>query len=238
LNILAIIPARGGSKGIPRKNIQPLAGKPLVSYVILAALHASSVTRTVVSTDDQEIAEIALQYGAEVPFLRPAELAGDEVPDFPVLLHVVNHLREHEGWNAEVLVHLRPTYPLITPDDIDQAVTKLLDSQADSARTVCLVSYHPYLMYVLKDRRLLPLMETDRTYFRRQDLPPIYRTSGVDVTRTKVLFEERRILGGHIQAVITEPDRVIDIDTPHELALAECLLRVLQKHGDVPGWWR
>jgi len=238
LNILAIIPARGGSKGIPRKNIQPLAGKPLVSYVILTAFHASSVTRTVVSTDDQEIAEVALQYGAEVPFLRPAEFAGDKVPDFSVLLHAVNYLREHEGWNAEILVHLRPTYPLITPDDIDQAVTKLVNSRADSVRTVCLVSYHPYWMKILKDERLLPLMETDRPYFRRQDLPPVYRTSGVDVTRTKILLEERRILGDHIQAVITEPDRVIDIDTPHELALAECLLCMFQKRGEVPDWWR
>lgn len=238
MNILTIIPARGGSKDIRRKNIQPLAGKPLISYVILTALHASSATRTVVSTDDQEIAEVALQYGAEVPFLRPAELAGDKVPDFPVLLHAVNHLQENEGWSAEILIHLRPTYPLIIPVDIDQAVAKLLDSQADSVRTVCSVSYHPYWMKVLKDERLLPLMETHQPYFRRQDLPPVYRTSGVDVTRTRVLLEERRILGDNIQAVTTEPDRVIDIDTYHDLALAECLLRLFRKRDGVPSWWR
>lgn len=238
MDTLAVIPARGGSKGIQRKNIQPLGGKPLVSYVIQAAIHSSSVTRTVVSTDDPEIARVAREYGAEVPFLRPAELSGDTVPDLPVLLHAVDFLREAEGWHPEVLVHLRPTYPLILPEDIDQAVSRLVASQAHSVRTVCPVSYHPYLMRVLEQSWLLPLMETGQAFYRRQDMPPVYRTSGVDATRTRLIIEEHRIIGDRVQAVITDPERVIDIDTPHDLALAECLLSMSRNSDSAPWWWR
>ena len=119
VNVLAIVPARGGSKGVLRKNLYQLGGKPLIAYVIRAGITSRTVTRTIVSTDDDEIADVAKTLGAEVPFKRPGNLAGDDVPDFPVLAHAVKRLEEDENWRADVLVHLRPTYPLITPDDID-----------------------------------------------------------------------------------------------------------------------
>ena len=238
MNVLAIIPARGGSKSLPRKNLRLLAGKPLIYYVIQTALHSVSTNRTIVSTDDQQISDMAQEYGAEVPFRRPLELSGDAVPDFPVLLHAVNYLQENEDYYPDIVVHLRPTYPLIIPEDIDRTVTSLIDNQVDSARTICPVSYHPYWMKELTDGWLVPLMETKGVAYRRQDLPPIYRTSGVDATKTRCLTEEQRIIGEHVRAVLTDRERVIDIDTSHDLILAECLLNILKKDIRAPDWWK
>ncbi len=124
--VLALIPARGGSKGIPRKNIRPFAGYPLIAFSIAAGLQAESVTRVVVTTDDEEIAEVAREYGAEVPFLRPAELAQDRTTDLPVFQHALNWLSEHEDYHPQVVVHLRPTTPIRPPDLVDRSVGLLL----------------------------------------------------------------------------------------------------------------
>jgi len=121
MQILAIIPARGGSKSIPRKNIRPLAGHPLIAYSIAAALGSQSVTRTIVSTDDEEIAAVARQYGAETPFLRPVELAEDQTTDLPVFQHALACLAEQEAYHPDVIVQLRPTSPIRPPDCVDQA---------------------------------------------------------------------------------------------------------------------
>ena len=196
------------------------------------------VSRTVVSTDDDEIADVARSFGAEVPFKRPAELAGDDVPDFPVLVHAVTHLEEDENWRADLLVHLRPTYPLVTPADIDDAVWTLIDTGADSVRTVCEATYSPYWMYMLDGDQLVPVIETGSTYPRRQELPTAYQTSGVDVTRASVMAELGRVLGSNVQAVVTEPGRVIDIDTTLDFELAGALLRAFGARDDAPGWWK
>jgi len=146
--VLAIIPARGGSKSIPRKNIRPFAGHPLIAYSIAAGLAAKTVTRLIVSTDDEEIAAISRRYGAETPFIRPAEFSQDQTPDLPVFRHALHWLAEHEGYQPEIIVQLRPTSPVRRVAHIDQAVRILLERpEADSVRTVCVPFLNPYKMW-------------------------------------------------------------------------------------------
>jgi CMP-N-acetylneuraminic acid synthetase len=144
---VAIIPARGGSKGIPRKNLRELAGHPLLAWSVAAAEAAETVGRVIVSTDDPEIADVAREYGAETPFVRPAELAADDTRDLPVFQHALGWLAEHEGARPEVVVHLRPTSPLRRAADIDRAVRALAaDPAADAVRSVCAPFQNPYKM--------------------------------------------------------------------------------------------
>src|SRR5687768_7038153 len=136
--VLAIIPARGGSKSIPGKNIKPLAGYPLIAYSITAGLQAKTVTRVIVSTDDEEIAAIARYWGAEVPFLRPAALAQDDTPDLPVFQHALRILEKEEGYKPGIIVQLRPTSPFRKLSHIEDAVQLLAQRvDADAVRTVC-----------------------------------------------------------------------------------------------------
>src|ERR1700683_1235987 len=138
--ILALIPARGGSKSIRRKNITEIAGKPLIAWSILQALESDRITRVVVSTDDDEIAAVAEEYGAEVPFLRPPEYADDRAPDIDVFRHALGFLAERESYRSEVVVHLRPTGPVRRVSDVDDAIDLLLGHpEADSVRSVSLV---------------------------------------------------------------------------------------------------
>ncbi len=137
VEVLALIPARGGSKGIPRKNIKDLGGHPLIAYSIAAGLSSELVTRTIVTTDDEEIACIARDYGAEVPFLRPEEFARDDTRDLPVFQHVLAWLHENEEYQPDVVVQLRPTSPFRSPELVDEAVQILLDNpQANSVRGI------------------------------------------------------------------------------------------------------
>ena len=146
--VLALIPARGGSKSIPRKNIRPFAGHPLIAYSIAAGLWAETVTRVIVSTDDNQIAAVARRYGAETPFLRPDEYSQDNTPDLPVFQHALNWLAEHEGYRPEIVVHLRPTSPFRRVSHIDEAVYRLLARpEADAVRTVCVPFQNPFKMW-------------------------------------------------------------------------------------------
>ncbi len=158
--VLVIIPARGGSKSIPRKNIRKLAGHPLIAYSIAAGLAASTVTRVIVSTDDEEIAAVSHTYGAEVPFLRPAEHAQDQTPDLPVFQHALSWLDQHENYHPEIVVQLRPTSPFRNVSYIDQAVNLLINQpEADSSRTVCVPFQNPFKMWTIgKDGALQPLI--------------------------------------------------------------------------------
>jgi CMP-N,N'-diacetyllegionaminic acid synthase len=145
MEVLALIPARGGSKGIPRKNLRLLAGKPLITHSIDHALAAKTITRTIVSTDDMEIAEVARSAGAEVPFMRPHELARDDSPDLEVFAHALVSVGENEGYRPELVVHLRPTYPIRRPERVDEAVRALAaDPSADSLRSVSWPEQTPY----------------------------------------------------------------------------------------------
>jgi len=157
--ILAIVPARGGSKSIPRKNLIPVGGKPLIVYSIEQARTSRLVTRTIVSTDDPEIADVARAYGGEVPFLRPAEYAQDMSPDIDVFRHALQWLLDHEGYRPELVVHLRPTGPVRRVELIDQAIALMLEhAEADALRSVSVPVQTPYKMWRIEDGYLRPLV--------------------------------------------------------------------------------
>jgi CMP-N,N'-diacetyllegionaminic acid synthase len=222
---VAIIPARGGSKGLPRKNILPLEGKPLIAYTILAARAARSIQRTIVSTESAEIAEVAREYGAEVPFLRPLELAQDDTPTLPVLKHVLNQIEAAEGSKPEIVVVLQPTSPLRKAADVDAAVRLLEQTQADSVISVCAVEHHPALMKRLESDRLVPLLPNSPEYARRQDLPPVYRPNGaIYVTRRQVLLDNH-IMGPDTRALLMDAESSVDIDTRLDLKIAGLIMQ-------------
>ena len=225
--ILAVITARGGSKGIPQKNLCTILGKPLIAYTIEAALQAKTLTRTIVSTDDKTIAQVSKQYGAEVPFLRPQHLATDTATSIAVLQHAVTNLANEEDYKTDLIVCLQPTSPLRTPGDIDQAVNLCLQSGADSVVSLCQAKHHPYWMKKIFDGRVYPLInEDEQNYTRRQDLPPVYQLNGaLYVTRAKVLLEENRLLGEYTIPYIMPQERSIDIDTQTDLRTAESILQ-------------
>ncbi len=194
VEVLALIPARGGSKGVPGKNIKPLGGYPLISFSIAAAHRADLVNRTIVSTDAPEIAAVAQQYGAEVPFLRPAEFARDDTPDLPVFQHALRWLEEQEGYRPQLVVQLRPTSPFRPPEMVDRAVQRLLaHPDADSLRGVVPAKQNPYKMWQIDQKGfLLPILETEfQEPFNmpRQKLPPTYwQTGHIDVIRSDTIL--------------------------------------------------
>ena len=226
---LAIIPARGGSKGLPGKNILPLQGKPLIAHTIEGARAAHCIHRVVVSTESTEIAQIARQYGAEVPFLRPAELARDETPTLPVLQHVLRELAASEGREPDIVVILQPTSPLRRSEDIDRAVNMLEETGADSVVSLCVAEHHPAWMRRIESGRVLPFLENAREYTRRQDLPPVYRFNGaIYVSRTRVLLQENVILGRDTRALVMDAESSVDIDTPLDLKIAALIMQERQ----------
>jgi len=228
MRILGIITARGGSKGIPGKNLALLAGRPLLAWTAQAALSARRLTRLVLSTDDETIAAAGKGCGLEVPFLRPPELARDDTPTIPVLQHVVRTL-EAQGQRYDAVFLLQPTNPLRRAEDIDGAIDLLESTGADSVLSMVNVGEkHPARMKIVTpDGRVLdpPFAET-REGQRRQDLPPYYlREGSVYLTRTAVLMEQNSLKGRDCRAWLVPPERACAIDTPLDLLLAEQLLR-------------
>jgi N-acylneuraminate cytidylyltransferase len=228
--IIAIVPARGGSKGIPRKNIRPLGGYPLIAYSIAAGLAAEMVERVIVSTDDEEIAQVALDYGAEVPFLRPPEHAQDHTPDLPVFQHALNWLAEHEDYSPDIVVQLRPTSPCRRVWHIDQAVYRLLENpQADSIRAVCVPFQNPFKMWRINpDGTMRPLMETqfkEPYNMPRQELPEVYWQTGyIDAAWADTILSKQSMTGDHILPLVIDPSDLIDIDSLADWQRAEGML--------------
>jgi len=224
-NILAIIPARGGSKGIPRKNIRLLCGKPLIAYTIEAALNSKLINRVFVSTEDEEITKVSKKYGAEV-ISRPTELAQDDTPSFPVFQHAIRHLEEVKDYHPEIIVVLQPTSPLRIVEDIDRAIEGFMESKYDSIVSVCEVEHPPQWMYTLAGNRLKPLIKDGENVIRRQDAPKVYRLNGaVHVTSRDIMMKKNRVLGKDTGAYIMPLERSIDIDTELDFKLAELLMR-------------
>lgn len=225
--ILAIIPARGGSKGVPRKNIRLLAGKPLIYWTISTALNTECLDRVIVSTDDSEIAEKSKEYGAEVPFLRPVEYAQDQTSDYPVYYHTLKWLKENEDYEPDIVVWLRPTTPLRKKNDIEEAIQLYTDTKPDWVRSVCSVEHHPYWMFSVDDDfNMEPFIEgiDVRQYLRRQSLPSVYRINGViDVTRPSLLKDSNKLYCGKLKAYIMPIERSIDIDTEKDFMILENL---------------
>lgn len=228
-SVLALIPARGGSKSIPRKNIRQLAGHPLIAYSIAAGLQANTVQRVIVSTDDAEIASVARSYGAEVPFLRPSHLAGDDVADLPVFEHALDWLEGSEDYRPDVVVQLRPTSPLRPPSVVDAAVSALInDVNADSVRGVTPSGQNPYKMWRMDERYLSPLIKTDfhEPYnMPRQSLPETYwQTGHVEAIRFATISEKRSLTGTKILPLVIDSRYSIDIDTLDQWGIAEWIL--------------
>ncbi len=218
--VLALIPARGGSKGIPRKNVRDFAGAPLIAYSIAAALQAELVTRVIVSTDDPEIAEVARAWGAETPFVRPAQFAQDDTTDLPVFEHALQWMRENEGYQPEIVIQLRPTSPVRPIGLLDEAVKKLLEHpEADCVRGVVPSGQNPFKMWQIdRDGQLEPLLKvaglSEPYNAPRQALPDTYwQTGHIDAIRTKTILEKHSLTGDVILPLLIDPLYTVDIDT-------------------------
>jgi len=239
--ILAIVPSRGGSKSIPRKNIKMLAGKPLIAYTLQEAARSHWINRIIVSTEDKEIAKTARDFGAEVPFLRPSELALDHVTDLPVFQHCLSWLKEKEGYQPEIVVHLRPTAPLRRFIHIDKGIELLLKSpDADSVRSICPVDQHPLKMWTIKNNWIFPFIpekiyNIKEAYNQpRQQLPCSFVQNGsVDVIRANVILKMNSMTGRRIKAFIMEKKDSVNIDSPLDWVMAEILIKNRQNNLDI-----
>jgi CMP-N,N'-diacetyllegionaminic acid synthase len=221
VSLLALIPARGGSKGIPRKNIKSLAGKPLIGWTIDVAKQASCIDRIVVTTENEEIAAVARELGAEVPFMRPTELATDETPGIAPVLHALKQLPDYE-W----VLLLQPTSPLRTHTDIEAIWQLCQSSAAPSAVSITEVSKHPYWMYAEDDQgRLRPFISGRPDITRRQDLPAAYALNGaLYLAKTEWLLQQGGFIGPETVGYVMPPERSADLDTEQDWRWVEFLI--------------
>ena len=223
--VFGVIPARGGSKGLPGKNLRVLGKLSLIGHAVASARESARLTRFIVSTDSAALADEARRHGAEVPFQRPAELASDEAGMIPVLQHAVRWLEATVGARPDLIVTLQPTSPFRTGDDIDRTVAKVIDTGSDSAQTVTEAGYHPFFMKTLDGDRTVALFADGHKYVRRQDAPTVYQPSGaVYVTRRDVLMTAGRVLGADNRAVVQGFEAAVNIDTEWDFLLAELIL--------------
>lgn len=224
MNVLAIIPARSGSKSVKDKNIRLMNGKPMLAYSIEHALAAKKINRTIVSTDSKIYADIALKYGAEVPFLRPTEISGDTSLDIEVFEHALKFLKERENYVPDIVVQLRPTYPIRRVSDIDSMIQQLIDDSAiDSVRCIAPAKEVAYKMWRMNDDGIITPLLTDipEAYnMPRQQLPQIYyQNACIDVVRTEVITEQHSMSGKRIKGYVMTHN--FDIDTEEEFLNAE-----------------
>jgi CMP-N-acetylneuraminic acid synthetase len=226
MRILGLIPARGGSKGVPRKNVRKLGGKPLIAYTIDAALRARRIDRVVVSTEDDEIAEVASQLGAELPFRRDRALAEDDTPMLPVMQHAIRSLMQ-DGWEADAVCLLQPTYPFRTPEQVDGCVAKWASSGADCVMSVHRVphQFNPHWVYFQNERGELTLATGNPEPIpRRQDLPAAFHRSGsIYVVRASTVIERNSLYGDLVLGYETPNEDGVNIDQPEDWARAEAI---------------
>lgn len=227
-SVLGVIPARGGSKTVPRKNLRPLGGRPLIAWTFQAARESARLGRTICTTDDEEIAALARQAGIEVPFLRPAELARDDTPTLPVVQHAVGAL-EQGGYRPEVVVLLQPTSPLRRAAHIDAAVDLLEATGADSVVSVVQVphNFNPVSLLRVEAGRLVPYLPGEGVrVLRRQDKPEVWARNGaaVYVTRRDVLMQGDSFFGRDCRPLVMSREESVDIDDEMDLVMAEALL--------------
>lgn len=219
--VLAIIPARGGSKGVPRKNIRKLAGKPLLAWTIEEGKKSKYIDRLIVSSEDLEIIEVAKSCGCDVPFIRPKDLSLDHTSGVEPVIHALKELPEYD-----YVVLLQPTSPLRLAEDIDGCIEKLQATGAPVCVSVTESEKSPYWMYTLQKNDVMkPLIQQDIIVTRRQDLPPIYALNGaVYVAQTKWLLETKSFLTEQTTAFIMPKSRSYDIDTEEDFLLCEWMM--------------
>lgn len=224
-NIIAIIPARGGSKGVPGKNIKLLAGFPLIAYSIIACKLSRQIDRVIISTDSNEIANISKNYGAEIPFLRPPEISQDHSTDLEFVLHALDWFKNYENEEPDYLVHIRPTTPLREPALIDSAIEKILaDPSSTGLRSIHEIPESPYKMFGIKDGYLTGLYPDDPRpeYYNlpRQNFPPVYKPNGyVDIIKRKTVRNGASLHGSKMLAFITQT--AVEVDSPEEFQYLE-----------------
>ena len=221
MNTVAIIPARGGSKGIPRKNIKELCGKPLITYIIETALRVEELDRVIVSTEDKEIAEVAKKCGAEVPFMRPEELARDETPTLPVLQHAVKYLEEKENYKPDIVVLLYATSPLLKHERVSEAIKLLKARGFDSVLSVVEDRGHYWIKRGEDYERLYP-----KVLKNRQFTEPLLKENGaIYLCKRDLLMKENTMVGGKIGFLKMQKEESIDIDEPLDFEIAEFFMR-------------
>jgi len=230
MNVLGLVPARGGSKGIAHKNIAPCGGRPLLGWTAEAARGSKLLGRTILSSDDPTIIDVAREWLIEVPFTRPKELSGDETPALPVIMHAVEWMEQEENFRADVIVLLQPTSPLRLARHIDEAIQMLLDDpEADSVVSVTEVphQYAPGSVMVFEEGRVFPWMPQDEMLNLRQLKPKFMARNGAAIYafRRECLLQKKSIFGDRILAYQMSPEESIDVDSPLELKICNMLLR-------------
>lgn len=227
--ILAVIPARSGSKSVKDKNIRLINSKPMIAYSIEHALASKKINRVIVSTDSEKYAQIAREFGAETPFLRPKEYATDIALDIDVFQHALNYLERNENYIPDIVVHLRPTYPVRNVGDIDRMIDIMLeDNKIDSVRSIAPAREIPYKMWLKEtDEKISPLINSIPEGYNmpRQELPKVYyQNASIDVIRTSVITEEKSMSGKDIYGYVMDDN--FDIDTEEEFLKASTLLKI------------
>lgn len=223
--ILALILARGGSKGIPKKNIKILKGKPLLAYTIEEAKNSKYIDRIILSTDDKYIANTGKKYGAEVPFIRPEKLATDEATSEDTMIHAIKWLQDNDNYNPKYTMLLQPTSPLRIKKDIDKSIELIINKGADSLVGLVKSDKHPYWMMEIKNGEVVPFDERKTEYNRRQELPPIYIINGaMYIVRTELLLKEKNLQPGYTVPYIMPKKRSVDIDDMMDWRFVEMLI--------------
>jgi CMP-N-acetylneuraminic acid synthetase len=228
MNILAIVPAREGSKGIPKKNIYPLYNTPLIYYTIKAIQRSKLITRAILSSDSSEVIKVAKDYGLEVPFVRPSKLAQDDTPALPVVKHAVKWLEETENYKVDYIILLQPTSPLRTENHIDEALSILINSDADSLVSIVEVphNFNPYSIMKLQGKYLSPYLLFDENKNLRQFKPVFYARNGAAIYAFtyNCLMNKHSIYGDKILPYLMEKASSIDVDDLFDLKLCEWIL--------------
>ena len=229
MKILGVIPARIGSKGIPRKNLVTLQERPLLSYVIEAALSTKLIAKVIVSTDSEEIAEVALKWGATVPFLRPKELALDHVSVIPVAQHALSFYQER-SFQSDVVASLQPTSPLVSPKDIDRCLQLMIETDCDSCFTMKKIEeYHPSRMYGMVGDRVVQNPYTSESHLQRQDREPVYKLDGAVIARKAEQLEQWSgddlAFGDDRRGVLVPWYRAVDVNEPIDLIVVESIMK-------------
>ena len=220
IKTVAIIPARGGSKGIPRKNVKRLNGKPLIGYIIETALKVDEIDRVIVSTEDPEIVAVAKEFGAEVPFMRPEELAGDEIGTLPVLQHAINYLEKKENYKPDVIVLLYATSPMLSNSRIGEAIRLIKEKNFDSLLSAVEDRGHYWIENNEKYERLHPNNPQNRQFMK----PLLKENGAIYITKIDFLMEKDEIVGGSIGFLVMEERETIDIDELLDFEIVEIIM--------------